>query len=147
MQHAHHVSAACIVQGFDFGKIVYDVTKKAEGASGAAAGLPLAIGMQGAQCRQYARSKSMVDRTYSCFSKVLAWVWAWSSPLFLPWSMSSLHSFHHLCGTTCLCHVRQWSQVWNNHLANMLTAQQVLPIACAPRTQLLRCCSLSHHYG
>lgn len=32
--------------GFDFGKMVFDVTKKADGASGAAVGPPLAIGMQ-----------------------------------------------------------------------------------------------------
>lgn len=34
--------------GFDFGKMVFDVTKKADGAAGAAVGPPLAIGMQGA---------------------------------------------------------------------------------------------------
>jgi len=33
--------------GFDFGKMVFDVTKKAEGAAGAAAGPPVALGMQG----------------------------------------------------------------------------------------------------
>jgi hypothetical protein len=36
------------VAGFDFGKMVFDVTKKADGATGAAVGPPLAIGMQGA---------------------------------------------------------------------------------------------------
>jgi len=36
------------VAGFDFGKMVFDVMKKADGATGAAVGPPLAIGMQGA---------------------------------------------------------------------------------------------------
>ena len=34
-------------RGFDFGKMVFDVTNKAQGAAGASAGPPLAIGMQG----------------------------------------------------------------------------------------------------
>jgi len=33
--------------GFDLGKLVFDATKNAEGAAGAAAGAPLALGMQG----------------------------------------------------------------------------------------------------
>ena len=40
-------SMICAFEGFDFGKAIFDVTKKAEGAAGAAVGPPLASSMQG----------------------------------------------------------------------------------------------------
>ena len=33
--------------GFDFGKMIFDVTKKADGSAGASVGPPIALGMQG----------------------------------------------------------------------------------------------------
>ena len=34
-------------KGFDFGKMIFDVTKKADGSAGASVGPPIALGMQG----------------------------------------------------------------------------------------------------
>lgn len=55
-----------LLAGFDFGKIVYDVTKKAEGAAGGAAGLPLALGMQGSPHQFAATCISCEKKLLTC---------------------------------------------------------------------------------
>lgn len=95
------------VAGFDFGKMVFDVTKKADGASGAAVGPPLAIGMQGASFVMGLLTIAMHDMLV----QRSGWVWEWCNRLCPLWWMSCPLLFLRLRGITCRSRARPWSQV------------------------------------